>query len=536
MKYDAIIIDSLISYQNVAFDFGLVNLRIDEEIMALPNLMKHFHPAKSESFVNQTLCLEECGKLNGICLYDYLKKSGFNCALVSNVLENEEQLTSLLSEGAHAVLVSTTWTIGIREVKKVTQLVRNYDAEVPVIVGGVLIYNSYRAYQQMDDEDFDHQATDEMFFFINQEPELFEDINMFIVDRSGTNTLSKVLRAIKDKEDYRSFENTAYYLDHELIFNPQNPEKIDLDNQVIAWNNIEQKYIPEILPVQLSLGCNFNCKFCNFYHKQRCYTKSKEAIRRELKGIKSLPNVRMIRFVDDSMPGKVLQNLCEIMIEEKMDIPWTTFIRLDTFIGTDLDLLQKANCVDVQVGIESGDDRILKNMNKKVTRDQYLRILDDLSELDISIRASFILGFPGENSDSINNTIDFLNQLPTEKNATFYVGIAPFVLIPLSPIYSKSERKAYQLKGNFIDWQHDNMSSADVPDYLKKIFLGVKDEVLFTYTADPLDIYLPREPSIQVKRTRQKYQKGIVKGLAEVELEALESDLMASLEKMQVLV
>ena len=42
MHYDVIIIDSLISYQNIAFDFGIVNLRYNDEVMTLQNLMKHF--------------------------------------------------------------------------------------------------------------------------------------------------------------------------------------------------------------------------------------------------------------------------------------------------------------------------------------------------------------------------------------------------------------------------------------------------------------------------------------------------------------
>ena len=71
-----------------------------------------------------------------------------------------------------------------------------------------------------------------------------------------------------------------------------------------------------------------------------------------------------------------------------------------------VDLLQKTNCVDVQIGLESGDDRILENMGKKANTDTYFRILDYLAELDISIRGSFIVGYPGENQESITNTID----------------------------------------------------------------------------------------------------------------------------------
>ena len=533
MRYDAIIVDSLISYQNIAFDFGIMNLRYNDEVMTLQNLMKHYYPKKSKAFANKSLSLEECGKLNGVLLYDYLTKLGFKCALISNVLENEEHLENLLTEGTRAVIISTTWTIGAGEVKKATQLIRKLDNKVPVIVGGVLIYNSYLVFQQTDNEDFDHRSVESMYFFINQDPELFEDIDIFIIDRSGVKTLAKVLKAIKNKADYHGFDNIAYYQNRELAINPISPEKIDLNDQVISWNEIEPEYIPEILPVQLSLGCNFGCKFCNFFHKRNCYTKRKETIRRELNWIDSRSKVKLIRFVDDSMPAGVLHDLCEIMIEDEIDIPWTTFIRLDTLDLEDVTLIQKANCIDVQVGIESGDNRILRNMNKKVTTDKYLRVLEFLSELDISIRASFILGYPGENRESIDNTIAFLNQLPTDRNAAFYVGFAPFILLPLSPIYFESERKAFHLGGCLIDWQHESMSFGDVPEYLRTIFLSVKDDILFAYTADPMDKGFPKEILKKVKISRQKYQKGILRGLPGGEINQLKSDLETSLEKLQ---
>ena len=533
MKYDVIIIDSLITYQNIAFDFGIVNLRINDEIMTLPNLMRHYHPEKGQAFAERTLNLEECGKLNGIFLYDYLKKSGFKCALVSNVLQNEKHLENLLAEGTRAVIISTTWTFSAGEVKKATQLIRKLDAKVPVIVGGVLVFNSYRVFQQIDNEDFDHRSVENMFFFVNQTPELFEDIDIFVIDRCGVKTLAKVLRAIKNREDLHGFNNIAFYRNSELVINTLSPEMIDLNDQVISWNEIESEYIPEILPMQLSLGCNFGCKFCNFFNKRQCYTKLRENMRKELNWIRSRPEVKMIRFVDDSMPSRVLHDLCEIMIEDKIDLPWTTFIRLDALAKEDFTLIQQANCIDVQVGIESGDNRILRNMDKKVTTDKYLQILDVLSKLDISIRGSFILGYPGENQESIDNTIAFLNQLPAERNATFSVGFAPFILLPLSPIYYESERRAFQLRGCLIDWQHESMRFDDVSECLRKIFLSAKDDVFFAYTGDPMDKGLPKNALKNVKRSRQIYQKGIIRGLAKSEINTLQADLKASLEKLQ---
>jgi radical SAM superfamily enzyme YgiQ (UPF0313 family) len=172
-------------------------------------------------------------------------------------------------------------------------------------------------------------------------------------------------------------------------------------------------------------------------------------------------------------------------------------------------------------------------MGKKVSTDKYLQILDYLSELEISIRSSFIIGYPGENQESIANTINFLNKLPTKRNAAFYVGFAPFILLPLSPIYYESERSPFKLRGYLIDWQHEHMSFSDIPNHLRDIFLSVNDEILFAYTADPIDINLPNPFTKELKVTRQKYQKGIIQGSSNKDLNNLKSDLEVAIDKLQ---
>ena len=533
MKYDAIIIDSIESFKNIAFDFGITNLRYDDEEMSLPNLINRFFPEKKSSFDKKTVNLENCGKLNGILLFQFLKNAGFECALISAVLEKKSELEDLLARGTRAVIISTTWTIGTHEVKKATQLVRELSASVPIIVGGVLIFNSYLGYQQRNNPDFDDSSAKDLFYFLNDDPLVHEDIDIFITDRIGLKTLADVLYAISHDTDYHGFNNTAFYQNGRLTINSQQPEDIDLDSQVIDWKKVDPGHIGDILPVQLSFGCNFNCKFCSFFHKNHCYVKSRELIKKELINISSLDGVKLLRFVDDSMPAKTLKALCEIFIEEKINIPWTTFVRLDNLTKENVALLKKANCIDVQVGIESGDDRILANMDKKVSSAKYIDIFSSLSKLDISIRTSFIIGYPGENEDSIENTIKFLNKLPTDNNALIYIGFAPFILIPLAPIYYESERKPFNLRGYLFDWTHDGMSINDVAMYLKEIFLKTKADLFFAYTGDPMDFNLTREITQNVRIARQNLQKAIIGGSEQNEIVRRENELKKSVVRLQ---
>jgi radical SAM superfamily enzyme YgiQ (UPF0313 family) len=312
--------------------------------------------------------------------------------------------------------------------------------------------------------------------------------------------------------EIRGISNTAFYDGNRPVFSSYDPEPLDLNDQAIDWNAIDGSYLSDVVPVQLSMGCSHGCKFCNFFFKRMSFRKSKRVIEKEIGSLLGNSGVKMIRFVDDNMPPSVIRDVCEVMIGFGSRLPWSTFVRLDALDADLLTLMKKANCADIQVGVESGDDQILKGMAKGVTSQELMRQLDLIGDFDISVRCSFVLGFPGECADSIDRTIEFINRLPTDRRAVYYIGFAPFMLLPLAPIYSEGERSKYDLRGYLWNWQHSTLGMADVPALLKKIFLSVRDGVLFAYTGDPVNWGLPRDELINVQVARQRYQKAVVSG------------------------
>ena len=75
-------------------------------------------------------------------------------------------------------------------------------------------------------------------------------------------------------------------------------------------------------------------------------------------------------------------------------------------------LMKKSGCLFVKSGIESCDDTILKNMNKPSRVKDYVRAVRALVKYNISMVAFFIVGFPGETKETIENTINAMNSFP----------------------------------------------------------------------------------------------------------------------------
>ena len=102
-------------------------------------------------------------------------------------------------------------------------------------------------------------------------------------------------------------------------------------------------------------------------------------------------------------------------------------------------------------------------MKKMATPEQYQRGIKHLHDADIVSFASLIMGFPGETEESVNNTIDLINEM----KPTFFRGESWFYN-HRSPIRKESER--FAIEGNGYKWQHSTMDREQACDMVLKLF------------------------------------------------------------------
>jgi hypothetical protein len=147
-----------------------------------------------------------------------------------------------------------------------------------------------------------------------------------------------------------------------------------------------------------------------------------------------------------------------MIIDNGFDFQWISFFRCSNCDDEAFDLMAESGCIGVFLGIESGDQRILKNMNKFARTDRYSYGIDQLKKRNIVTLASLVLGFPGENEESVRNTIDFLNR-----NQPDYYTVELYYHNNLAPV--EGQREKYGLKGSGYSWRHDTMSWDEACDF-----------------------------------------------------------------------
>jgi radical SAM superfamily enzyme YgiQ (UPF0313 family) len=198
-----------------------------------------------------------------------------------------------------------------------------------------------------------------------------------------------------------------------------------------------------------SRGCFGDCSFCGKLSNKVRY----EPVNKILDQVHQLKEHKFeaIYFVDDIFTQSE-KRMKEIV--ECIDMPYRVTTRADLLNRSKLELLSETGCDWISLGIESGNDEILRKSNKGMTTDQNYDAVKLANEFNIKTKGFFIIGLPGETERSARDTIDFSLSLKNNglTQADFYY-LCPF---PGTPIWKDPEK----FEIDIIDFNYGNYLQA----------------------------------------------------------------------------
>jgi radical SAM superfamily enzyme YgiQ (UPF0313 family) len=164
--------------------------------------------------------------------------------------------------------------------------------------------------------------------------------------------------------------------------------------------------------VQTSRGCPYTCSFCSF-GKLPWRTRKIEEVLKELQWLKASFGVHRILFFDDvlTLDPKRTERLMQGMIDAQLGLEWVCCTRANNVSLPLLQLMKQAGCREIAFGIESGSDEVLEGTTKGVTKDQIRQAAKWCHQVGILFYGLAIIGLPGETEASVQDTIDFINEI-----------------------------------------------------------------------------------------------------------------------------
>ena len=234
-------------------------------------------------------------------------------------------------------------------------------------------------------------------------------------------------------------------------------------------NKAYQRYYKEtfghaVTSVMTSRGCPFKCDFCSKPVFGDVYrAKSAEKVVDEVEDVLSY-GYCSIFFQDDcfTLDERRLIGICDEIIRRGLNLSWECLSRVDAINPDSLSRMRQAGCKRVFFGIESGNNDVLKIMNKQLTAEQARKAVELTASAGIKTGAFFILGYPGETNGTVLDTIRFATSLPLN-----YLSFTLPYPIPGTGLYEKvkdrlksknptsAASKRHSLIDHRLNFEHD---------------------------------------------------------------------------------
>jgi anaerobic magnesium-protoporphyrin IX monomethyl ester cyclase len=428
----------------------------------------------------------------------YLRARGYTFDYINSFQdENEELRNKLRYDNILTVAITTTLYVSAFPIIEIKNFIKEHNETTKIIVGGPFISSQVR---MLEPEELMH---------------LFQSIlgaDFYVNSSQGEATLVQIIQALKGNLPVQKIHNIYYKTNGGYASTPTLKENNPLSENMVNWDLFPDT-LGRCINVRTSRSCPFSCAFCGYpQHAGHYETASVKDIEKELTLLEKKRNVTCLSFIDDTfnVPVKRFKKILRMMKHNQYRFKWYSYFRCQYADREMVELMKETGCEGVYLGIESGNNQILKNMNKKVTIEQYLEGIAFLKEYGIITFGNFIIGFPGETGQTAKDTLTFIQQ----GGLDFY-RVQLWYCEPITPIWQQKDK--YNLKGQSFEWRHKTMDSPTAAALIDDIFFSLENHLwipLYNFNFDGIWDLVHRGFTLQqIKHFLKGFNQGIKKKL-----------------------
>ena len=330
-------------------------------------------------------------------------------------LSNAEIIKEIENEKPDVIGISCMWTAYSGDAHRIAGLVKKYKKDLPVIFGGAHASQFYEMVLRDDNVDI-------------------------VVIGEGEATCTEVLKRIKEGISFEDVKGIAYRTtDKRIVKNPPRipikdldtipfPARHLLDMNIYLDKTKKGKFAmrsPSI-PMITSRGCPQKCIYCTIHSVwgNSWRGRSPKNVVDEIEMLQLNYGIKEVYWMDDSagVHKSRLIAICDEIIRRKLDVKWTTpnGIAHWTLDESILDKMKQAGCYRITFGIESGNTEMRKFIGKPFDLKQAQRLIRYANKIGMWTICTFIIGFPYETREAVNDTIQFAIDSDTDM-AVFYL-------------------------------------------------------------------------------------------------------------------
>lgn len=215
-----------------------------------------------------------------------------------------------------------------------------------------------------------------------------------------------------------------------------NRTKVNMQLYFDAW---KQKHGTSAISINTMRGCPYSCKWCSrAVYGQSYRRRSAKHVVDEMQWINQHYKVDSIWFVDDvfTVSHKWLNEFRKELELRNLQIPYECITRADRMSEEVIDELKASGCFRVWIGAESGSQKVIDLMDRRVDVTQVRNMIKQSQQKGIQAGTFIMLGYPGETQADIKETVKHLKQSNPD---IFTITIA--YPIKGTPLYTEVESR-----------------------------------------------------------------------------------------------
>jgi len=278
----------------------------------------------------------------------------------------------------------------------------------------------------------------------------------FICVGEGENTITNYMDALKEKnqeefyQKLNSIPGLGYRHNGKIVINQQG-ELADMDKLPIPdYEALEMETYLEYrnatfgdrtISLYSARGCPFSCQFCYHTFGKKWRAQSAIKIVEHIKYLKEHYNIKTVFFRDEvfMFSRERTSEFCKLV--KPLNIKWECQSRctdMDEEIVTEM---KEAGCVALKMGLESGSNRMLKEMRKAHTLEQSWKAIRIFKKVGMQVIAGFMVGMPNETIKDAKETLKFIRGIYKLCPDAAYLRIYNYTPRPNTPWYNRDAQE-----------------------------------------------------------------------------------------------
>lgn len=337
----------------------------------------------------------------GLCyIAAMLEKGGINVKIIDGLNLNitSEEIVKNIADYNPDIIGFTSVTIGHHRTIECANLIKRTYPNIPIIIGGPHV--TFSPKDTLKDECFDIGVIGE-----------------------GEYTMIELASALKNKTSLAKIQGIVYRDQGSVKMTEKRPYIENLDELPLPARHLLDMniYHTHILAHQkrksasliTSRGCPFNCIFCNRMFGKKFRAHSAEYVVKEIDELVNKYGIEEIEIKDDNFTAdpKRVTDICNLLIKRHYNLIWSCEARVDIASEELFTLMKKAGCWMIQIGVETGDEGVMKAIHKGITLDQVRTAVRLATKAGIKVKGFFMIGHHVDTKETINKTIKFAKSL-----------------------------------------------------------------------------------------------------------------------------